>query len=71
LTKVKSGFSRRKTLRGYEKQAKGPPAMKSTVLLLSAVLLSGAFLLATAADDLTPATGKAACAQCDPAGLQP
>jgi hypothetical protein len=45
--------------------------MKSTILLLSAVLLSGAFLLATAADDLTPAPGKGGCAQCNSTGVQP
>jgi hypothetical protein len=40
--------------------------MKSTILL-GAVLLSGAFLLAAAADDLTPApVAKAGCAQCGP-----
>ncbi len=46
--------------------------MKSTILLLSAVLLSGAYLLATAADDLTPApAAKSACVQCKSAGVQP
>ena len=46
--------------------------MKSTILLLTAVLLSGAFLLATAADDLTPApAAKAGCVQCKSMGAQP
>jgi hypothetical protein len=46
--------------------------MKSTILLLSAVFLSGAFLLATAADDLTPApAAKAGCAQCNSTDAQP
>jgi len=46
--------------------------MKSTILLLSAVLLSGAFLLATAADDLTPVpAAKTVCVQCKSPGVQP
>jgi hypothetical protein len=46
--------------------------MKSTILLLSAVFLSGAFLLAMAADDLTPApVAKAACTQCNSTGARP
>lgn len=46
--------------------------MKSTILLLSAVLLSGAFFLASAAEDSTQApAAKAGCAQCNTPGAQP
>lgn len=39
--------------------------MRSTILLLSAVLLSGAFFLASAAEDSTQAfAAKADCSQC-------
>jgi hypothetical protein len=51
---------------------KGRLAMKSTILLLSAVLLSGAFLLAAAADELTPTpAGKAGCPQCKSTDARP
>jgi hypothetical protein len=46
--------------------------MKSTILLLSAALISGAFFLASAAEDLTQSpAGKAGCAQCRSPGAQP
>ena len=46
--------------------------MKSTILLLSAVLLSGAFFLAAAAEDSAQALApKAGCTQCDTPGTQP
>jgi len=46
--------------------------MKTTILQLSAVLVSGAFLLVMAADDLTPPpAAKAACAQCKSPGARP
>jgi hypothetical protein len=46
--------------------------MKSTILLLSAALISGAFFLASAAQDFTQApAATAGCAQCKSPGAQP
>jgi hypothetical protein len=57
---------------GVENKTKGRAAMKSTILLLFAVLLSGAFFLASAAEDSTQAPApKAGCTQCDTPGAKP